>query len=623
MKKRINKLATLMMSGILVFSQRGSLSVMAAPEDEDFGDLLQVKFDAEEEMEESQEFEKEPEAIEEDIECVEGERNIVKTGSYSGLKWTLDDEGLLIISGTGSGTVHDMYRGMSTYKDLRFCEEGTIRKVIIEEGVEGISKGVFSGCDKLKEISIPDSVTYIEANAFEGCLSLLSLTIPETVTYINEPYKYIRDIYYGGSEEEWNSIERIGDFSGATIHFAREAGDYQKIEIPVDDTIVDYGYCGKNVYWMLDKEGSLIIGGKGRMNDYSFYFDRFMSADIKRVVIKEGVTHIGAFAFSKGGYWDFEYKHYFMSSWLGYTMNDEPLKALKEVSIPSSVTSIGDGAFVYSTGLTDIYYNGTEDEWNRIKMGTSEDNVSAEVGMPSINPDPFEHATDLSDITFHFAQSTTISDSGFVDGPAPRLKYDNTGELRCYVKSIRDDSYTGLALYYSGGKDYFVYVKNGKRNETYSGYVEYNGGVFYVAGGTLADYLNGLVQDPNYPRDWYYLANGQKQSQYTGLAYYDGEWFYVTDGWLNTEYTAYTSYDGGLFYVGAGRIMKEINGLAKDPDGSDWYYLANGQAQTQYTGLAFYDGAWFYVVEGKLAEDYSGTVSYDGSEFNVVNGMVR
>ena len=107
------------------------------------------------------------------------------------------------------------------------------------------------------------------------------------------------------------------------------------------------------------------------------------------------------------------------------------------------------------------------------------------------------------------------------------------------------------------------------------------------------------------------------------MAYYDGAWFYVENGKLNTTLAAFVEYDGGLFFVGAGRIMKEVNGLAQDPQGSDWYYLAEGQAQTQYTGLALYDGEWFYVINGKLAEDYSGTVEYDGAEFNVVNGMVK
>ena len=82
-------------------------------------------------------------------------------------------------------------------------------------------------------------------------------------------------------------------------------------------------------------------------------------------------------------------------------------------------------------------------------------------------------------------------------------------------------------------------------------------------------------------------SNGQVQTQYTGLALYDGEWFYINKGKLDTKLAAYVEYDGGLFYVAAGRILKEVSGLAQDPNGPDWYFLAEGQAQTQYTGLAF------------------------------------
>ena len=42
--------------------------------------------------------------------------------------------------------------------------------------------------------------------------------------------------------------------------------------------------------------------------------------------------------------------------------------SLKSVVIPASVTHIGIGAFVNCTNLTDIYYKGTEEEWNAISM---------------------------------------------------------------------------------------------------------------------------------------------------------------------------------------------------------------------------------------------------------------
>ena len=184
-----------------------------------------------------------------------------------------------------------------------------------------------------------------------------------------------------------------------------------------------------------------------------------------------------------------------------------------------------------------------------------------------------------------------------VDDGTPHLKTGEDGKLHVYVYKNVQDRYNGMALY--------------------------KGSLFYVANGKIAEQANGLMQDPENPDDWYFCANGQVQGGYTGLAEYDGEWFYIEDGKLNTTLAAYVSYDGGLFYVAAGRILREVNGLAQDPNGSDWYYLAEGQAQTQYTGLAMYDGEWFYVVRGKLADHYTGTVSYDGSEFYVVNGMLR
>ena len=193
------------------------------------------------------------------------------------------------------------------------------------------------------------------------------------------------------------------------------------------------------------------------------------------------------------------------------------------------------------------------------------------------------------------------------------------GSLVYCINGVEQRDYSGLVCV----DENWYYVVNGVVDVTKLGFVDYEGSKFVVVYGELETNANGLVQDPEHTEDWYFCANGQVQSQYTGLALYDGEWFYINQGKLDTTLADYVAYDGGLFYVAAGRILSEVNGLAKDPDGADWYFLANGQAQIQYTGLALYDDAWFYVINGKLAEDYSGTVEYDGATFNVVNGMVQ
>ena len=86
--------------------------------------------------------------------------------------------------------------------------------------------------------------------------------------------------------------------------------------------------------WTLDDSGGLFISGTGAMPNYSFssrapwYGDR---ASIKTVTIADGVTNIGAYAFS------------------GCT-------ALTSVTIPDSVTSVGDSAF---SGLSFASSDGT------------------------------------------------------------------------------------------------------------------------------------------------------------------------------------------------------------------------------------------------------------------------
>ena len=91
--------------------------------------------------------------------------------------------------------------------------------------------------------------------------------------------------------------------------------------------------CGKNVYYSFD-DGVLTIYGKGEMYNTNFkespFSNKPFSTDaIKSVVIEEGVTSIGRYAFSE-------------------------FSELTSVSIPNSVVSIGENSFEKCTSLTNI-----------------------------------------------------------------------------------------------------------------------------------------------------------------------------------------------------------------------------------------------------------------------------
>ena len=64
------------------------------------------------------------------------------------------------------------------------------------------------------------------------------------------------------------------------------------------------GMCGENVHWTLDESGTLTINGTGEIKDYDFVTSDedtppwFGYANcVETVIVNDGVTHIGAFAF--------------------------------------------------------------------------------------------------------------------------------------------------------------------------------------------------------------------------------------------------------------------------------------------------------------------------------------
>lgn len=95
-------------------------------------------------------------------------------------------------------------------------------------------------------------------------------------------------------------------------------------------TTVASGTCGTNATWMLDSDGTLTISGSGAMDDYGNGepWEEYES-NIKKVIIDEGITYIGARAF-------------FLYS------------ALESVMIADSVTEIGNYSFSACENLSDV-----------------------------------------------------------------------------------------------------------------------------------------------------------------------------------------------------------------------------------------------------------------------------
>jgi hypothetical protein len=95
------------------------------------------------------------------------------------------------------------------------------------------------------------------------------------------------------------------------------------------------GKCGDNAIWTYDEDtATLTISGTGEMYDYGLYpFDDTpgyidMDANVKKIVVEEGITSIGDFAFNVNSYED-----------------HRSLYTVESISLPSTITKIGMGSF--------------------------------------------------------------------------------------------------------------------------------------------------------------------------------------------------------------------------------------------------------------------------------------
>lgn len=101
----------------------------------------------------------------------------------------------------------------------------SLTSVIIPDSVTSIEGSAFMYCSSLTSVTIPDSVTSIKVSAFVGCSSLTSVAIPDSVARIDSrafDSRSLTDIYYGGTEGQWNAIKNEHGNTyrtNATIHY--------------------------------------------------------------------------------------------------------------------------------------------------------------------------------------------------------------------------------------------------------------------------------------------------------------------------------------------------------------------------------------------------------------------
>ncbi len=182
---------------------------------------------------------------------------------------------------------------VTTIGNYAFGNCKSIVSITIPDSVTTIGNYAFKGCESLVNITIPNSVTSIGNYAFEGCSSLVNVTISNSVktigNFVFNNCTSLTEIHFDGTSKDWNSI-LFGDMNDQL---------FSLVIICTDKVLYPTGVCGENVVWEYNTlTGTLTISGTGDMYDrlYEYSWEKFKET-IKKVVVNDGVTSIGDFAF--------------------------------------------------------------------------------------------------------------------------------------------------------------------------------------------------------------------------------------------------------------------------------------------------------------------------------------
>ena len=231
----------------------------------------------------------------------------------------------------------------------------------LPKGLKTIGARAFENWDNVKEIIVPDSVTFIGSEAFRSCDALEHIVIPSSVSCDDCMFSFCPKL---------NSAGPIG-------------GNYN-IEFGWTEEIPDYAFCGMGTVTVGKAYlESVILPDSITRIGVSAFQD---CTELKSIEIPTGVTEIGESAFSNCQSLKairipsslktvdtFVFSH---CDNLKNVVISDGVQNLESMSfgfakftsifLPKSIQRIA-GAFELSK-LTDVYYAGSEDEWNQIEI---------------------------------------------------------------------------------------------------------------------------------------------------------------------------------------------------------------------------------------------------------------
>ena len=267
--------------------------------------------------------------------------------------------------------------GCHTIDERAFCDNESLRSLVIHDGVEEIGYGAFEDCTALETVSLPKTLNELDSNAFEGCESLRSVVVPGKVREIGscafEGCTALSSVTIMDGVEEigssafedcsslvelliFDSVEKINDsaFEGCTSlkkivlpeslreiedHLFKDCTFLESVAIP--DSVEKIGIGAFE--GCISLSAITLPKSLRELGSWATFKDCKSLCEIK---ICENVKNIRSSSF-------------------------ENCTKLKSVSLPSTLKKIGEEAFKNCSLLSEILFAGTVEQWSNVEKDTN------------------------------------------------------------------------------------------------------------------------------------------------------------------------------------------------------------------------------------------------------------
>lgn len=260
-------------------------------------------------------------------------------------------------------------------------QKSGIGQIVLPDGITALENNVFAHCTALTECTLPATLTSIGAAAFSGCRSLTDISLHEGITHIGSHAwsgcTGLTDITLPGSLEEIpeQAFLNCTSLTSVQMRFGPSHIGYGAF---MGCTALKEFYMPNSVTTM---ENAV-----------------FTKSGIETLVLSDNLTSIS------GGYIETIYEPIWDEDGNmiepGYT-TEEPwssftLTPLQKLTFSSNVTNIGEYVFTIPSAVEDIYFYGSEEDWNAIEVERCNES--------------------LAGITVHFSAGTEGSGDASWDG---------------------------------------------------------------------------------------------------------------------------------------------------------------------------------------------------------------